>query len=100
MINHKGENMKKSIAILLALLMMAGTLGCSSENVQEKETAQSDTTSSVGETEAQESETEEETEASVFAGIEEKNSTAETSTSFTERLRNTSSTPKNTPETQ
>ena len=64
--------MKKSIAILLALLMMAGTLGCSSENVQEKETAQSDTTSSVGETEAQESETEEETEASVFAGIEEK----------------------------
>ena len=64
--------MKKSIAILLALLMMAGTLGCSSENVQEKEAAQSDTTSSIGETEAQESETEEETEASVFAGIEEK----------------------------
>ena len=46
--------MKKSIAILLALLMMAGTLGCSSENAEEKETAQSDTTSSVGETEAQE----------------------------------------------
>ena len=64
--------MKKSIAILLALLMMAGTLGCSSENAEEKETAQSDTTSSVGETDAQESETEEETEASVFAGIEEK----------------------------
>ena len=64
--------MKKSIAILLALLMMAGTLGCSSENAEEKETAQSNTISSVGETEAQESETEEETEASVFAGIEEK----------------------------
>ena len=55
--------MKKSIVILLALLMMAGTLGCSSENAEEKETAQSDTTSSVGETDAQESETEEETEA-------------------------------------
>lgn len=68
----KEKNMKKSIAILLALLMMAGTLGCSSENAEEKETTQAETTASVGETETQESETEEETEAPVFDGIAEK----------------------------
>ena len=68
--------MKRSLTLLIALLMCAGAIGCantSEVNENESKSAGGGTESAQSGTESGESEAEEETEGPVFAGMEEKN---------------------------